>query len=95
MHLSCVHCCAETYPKIHARPSNADRDDPRVLDELAEMGSFYLSISGGEALTHPDFFEIIRHARKKNFCMTLITNGTLINENVAVRLEEYRCGRSR
>jgi AdoMet-dependent heme synthase len=88
--LNCVHCCCRDLSEDFTRgqPEMPAAMIRRVLDELAEMNSFYLSISGGEALTHPDFFEIIRHARKRNFCITLITNGTLINEDVAVRLEE-------
>jgi MoaA/NifB/PqqE/SkfB family radical SAM enzyme len=38
-----------------------------VLDQLAEAGVFFLTLSGGEVLMRRDFFEIVEHARKRLF----------------------------
>jgi len=88
--LNCVHCYCQGLSEAFTRgqPEMSTAMIKRVLDELAEIGTLYLGISGGEALIHPDFFEIIRHARKRNFCISLLTNGTRVNEEVAGRLEE-------
>jgi radical SAM protein with 4Fe4S-binding SPASM domain len=59
-----------------------------ILDQLAEAGTLFLTLSGGEALIHPDFFEIAAYAREKDFSLTLFTNGTLITPRVADRLVE-------
>lgn len=59
-----------------------------VLDQLADIGTFYLDITGGEPLIRPDFWKIIEHARKREFAITLYTNGSLITEEAAQRLAD-------
>ena len=36
----------------------------RVLDELADAGTFFLTFSGGEVLMCRDFFELLEYARR-------------------------------
>ena len=50
-----------------------------MLDELVEMGCFWLLYTGGEIFARKDFLEIYTYAKKKGFLITLFTNGTLIN----------------
>ena len=57
-----------------------------LLDQLAEAGVFFLTISGGEALVRRDIFEIIEHARRLHFSVKLKTNALLIGEREARRL---------
>lgn len=59
-----------------------------ILDQLAEVGVFFLVISGGEPLVRKDCFEIIRYARKKLFNVKLKTNAILIGEAEAVLLKQ-------
>jgi len=61
----------------------------RVLDELVEMGCFWLLYTGGEIFARKDFLEIYTYAKKKGFLITLFTNGTLITEKIADYLEEW------
>ena len=56
-----------------------------LLDQMADAGVFYLTISGGEILMRRDFFEILEHARVRTFCIKLKTNGVLIREQEAER----------
>ena len=62
----------------------------RVLDELEEMGCFWLLYTGGEIFARKDFLEIYTYAKKKGFLITLFTNGTLITEKIADYLVEWR-----
>jgi MoaA/NifB/PqqE/SkfB family radical SAM enzyme len=55
----------------------------RVLDELAEMGTFWLLYTGGEIFARKDFLEIYTYAKKKGFLITLFTNGTIITKEIA------------
>ncbi len=57
-----------------------------LLDGLSETGSLYLTLSGGEALLRPDFFEIAGYAKSKHFCLTLFTNGSLLDEHKATQI---------
>ena len=61
----------------------------RMLDELVEMGCFWLLYTGGEIFARKDFLEIYTYAKKKGFLITLFTNGTIINEQIADYLVEW------
>lgn len=61
----------------------------KMLDELEEMGCFWLLYTGGEIFARKDFLEIYTYAKKKGFLITLFTNGTLINERIADYLVEW------
>jgi radical SAM protein with 4Fe4S-binding SPASM domain len=61
----------------------------RMLDELVEMGCFWLCYTGGEIFARKDFLEIYTYAKKKGFLITLFTNGTLITEKIADYLLEW------
>lgn len=49
-----------------------------VIDQLVDMGTFYLAFTGGEIFTREDLFDIARYAAGKGFFLTFMTNGTLI-----------------
>jgi radical SAM protein with 4Fe4S-binding SPASM domain len=61
----------------------------KMLDELVEMGCFWLLYTGGEIFARKDFLEIYTYAKQKGFLITLFTNGTLINEKIADYLLEW------
>ena len=78
----CVHCYLDhddhgemTTPEIRS-----------LLDQLAEAGVFFLTMSGGEILLRKDFFEILEYARALLFCVKLKTNAILIRERQADRI---------
>lgn len=60
-----------------------------LLEELAGMGCFELTLSGGEPLLHPHFFSILRYARDKKFSVIIKTNGTLLNEETVEQMAEF------
>ncbi len=77
--LRCIHCYV-----ISENLSELDTSEIKnVLKQLAEAGVLYLTLSGGEILIRRDFFEIAFYARELNFALRLLTNGTMIDEEVA------------
>lgn len=60
----------------------------RVLTELADAGTFLLSLSGGEVFMRRDFFNIVEYARQLLFGIKIKTNGVMIRETEARRLRE-------
>jgi AdoMet-dependent heme synthase len=80
----CVHCYLDH--EDHGEMSTSEIKD--LLDQLAEAGVFFLTLSGGEILMRMDFFEILEHARKRGFCVKLKTNAVLIREKEAVRIRD-------
>src|SRR2546421_3450902 len=56
------------------------------LDQLAALGTTFVSISGGEPLMHPELDEIIAHIRKHRMMAGMITNGYLLTAERIERL---------
>src|SRR6266851_10317711 len=78
----CIHCYLDH--DDHGEMTTAEIKG--LLDQMAEAGVFYLTISGGEILMRRDFFEILEHARLRTFCIKLKTNGVMIRAKEAKRL---------
>ena len=51
-----------------------------------------ITISGGEALLHPDLLEILAFVKSNGMCPVIHTNGILINENNLVELKQHGLG---
>jgi radical SAM protein with 4Fe4S-binding SPASM domain len=79
----CVHCYLDHHD--HGEMTTAEIKD--LLDQMADAGVFYLTISGGEIMMRRDFFEILEHARKRTFNVKLKTNGILIRKKEADRIK--------
>jgi radical SAM protein with 4Fe4S-binding SPASM domain len=89
--LECRHCYNNLpMGDLEARNREMTAEEHfRLLDELAEMGCFWLLYTGGEIFARKDFLEIYTYAKQKGFLITLFTNGTLINEKIADYLAEW------
>ncbi len=80
----CVHCYLDH--DDHGEMTTVEIKD--VLDQLAEAGTFFLTLSGGEVLMRRDFFAILDHARRLLFNVRIKTNGVMIREKEARRIRE-------
>lgn len=60
-----------------------------IMKDAAARGMMYAVLTGGEALTHPDFWEIFDHLVHAGVRTRLKTNGVLLNEETVRRLAEY------
>ncbi len=78
----CVHCYLDH--DDHGEMTTAEIRS--LLDQLAETGVFFLTMSGGEILLRKDFFDILEYARALLFCVKLKTNAILIRERQADRI---------
>jgi radical SAM protein with 4Fe4S-binding SPASM domain len=61
-----------------------------LLDELVDLGTLFLTLTGGEFLLRKDWIDIARRARRLGFSLTLLTNGALIDEEVADQFAEVQ-----
>src|SRR5580765_6915545 len=80
----CVHCYLDH--DDHGEMTTAEIKD--VLQQLADAGTFFLTLSGGEVLMRRDFFEILEYARQRMFNVRIKTNGVMIGEKEARRMRE-------
>jgi len=89
--IRCTHCY------------NFDRDLPRptpapelsypeilgLLDDFRREGTLYLSLTGGEAMVHPRFWDILDEAAARRFVITVLSNGTLLTPEACDRFAPY------
>jgi radical SAM protein with 4Fe4S-binding SPASM domain len=80
----CVHCYLDH--DDHGEMTTAEIRS--LLDQLAEAGVFFLTLSGGEVFMRMDFFDIIEYARSLMFCVKIKTNAFMIREKEAQRLRD-------
>lgn len=62
-----------------------------LLDELAEMGTLYLTLTGGEMFLRKDWYAIATHARKRGFSLRLFSNGATIDAETADAIRKLHC----
>ncbi len=87
--LQCKHCCMSAQ-KIDSCSDPFSTDDwKKIIDKLEGLNIDCLTITGGEPMIRPDFFEISEYAKNKlGVPLQLMSNATLINESNADRLME-------
>ena len=82
--LRCIHC----YIEKREEKELSFYEITNIFEQLAEAGTLYLILSGGEIFTRNDFFPLARYAREKGFVLLLSTNGTLIDRDIADQIRE-------
>ena len=90
--LECQHCYNNLpMSDVDARKQELTFDEHvRLLDELVEVGCFWILYTGGEVFARKDFLDIYTEAKKRGFLITIFTNGTMITPRIADYLAEYR-----
>ncbi len=81
----CRHCYLPGSRNFHDLETDLVFD---ILDQLAEMGTLHVTFSGGECLLHKDFIKILQHAREKDFSISVLSNLTLLNDEIISALKE-------
>ncbi len=69
----CVYCTNWT----SHHPVMPLEDAYKVIDRVARLGTFQLSLSGGEPLTRKDIVDIVRRVRKSGMRCAIVSNGSL------------------
>lgn len=60
----------------------------RALDELWDLGGFFVGLTGGEPLLHPQFDDIVAYARRLGFAVSVTTNGFLLDSERIAKLTD-------
>ncbi|MFC1804888.1 PqqD family peptide modification chaperone [Candidatus Omnitrophota bacterium] len=79
--LSCKHCFNRNIPEEGSDMTTKKLFD--VIDQLAQGGVRSISIFGGEPICHPDFKKIVEYLCRYPFSLSLNTNATLIDRDMA------------
>lgn len=90
--LKCKHCYQLTNNRKDLTEKQLYDICDRIEELCAKLNSFIqLSMTGGEPLSSPYLFEILNYIKNKRHInsVLLMTNATLINDNIAFNLSEY------
>jgi putative heme d1 biosynthesis radical SAM protein NirJ2 len=83
--LKCEHCYQDANSAQERELTTAE--GMRMIEEIARAGFKIMIFSGGEPLLRPDIFELVEHAAAQGLRPVFGSNGTLITEEVALRLK--------
>lgn len=84
----CVHCYNTTHGGAATELTTEEWFD--AFDQLADMGCYLLTLTGGELFVRKDVVPIIQHACERGFTLRLNTNGSLIDEKMLEKFEPLR-----
>lgn len=85
--LACRHCLA----KSDQTCEDLSRHDLfKIIEELAMEKVFFVSLFGGEPFTRKDVLEIVEFLARFPIGITINTNATLIDDDLAARLSKYK-----
>jgi heme b synthase len=85
--LSCVHCRASATNG----PYTGELDTAAcktLLDQMAQLGSPIVILTGGEPLLRDDIFEVARYGTDRGLRMVMAPNGTLITASIAKQMAD-------
>ncbi len=87
--LNCKHCraVAENHPYENELST---QDSYKLLDQIREVGTPIIILTGGEPLLREDIFDIAAYGTKIGLRMVMAPNGTLITPDIAQRIK--KCG---
>jgi len=86
--LKCIYCLASDRMKKNKELST--KQVVNIINQLPELGTWLLCLSGGEPFLRKDIFKILDHVEKLQLLTQVYTNGTLITKEVAKKLSEYK-----
>jgi len=59
-----------------------------LIDQMRDAGIFFLAIGGGEPISRDDLFRVIKYARENSIAVSIVTNGLLIDKEIAKKINE-------
>ncbi len=83
--LNCAHCRAAATNQDYA----GELGTPaalQLIDQIAELGSPIVILTGGEPLMRPDVFELAEYGTARGLRMVMAPNGTLVTDTVAQKM---------
>jgi MoaA/NifB/PqqE/SkfB family radical SAM enzyme len=81
----CNHLCTFCYNSPTGQRELTTPQIFEALRKISEFGVLYLTLTGGEALCHKDFFKIAREAKRLGMALRIYSNGYLMADPKMVR----------
>jgi SynChlorMet cassette radical SAM/SPASM protein ScmE len=86
--LRCRHCSAAAGDALDAELNTGEWLD--LIHRLSELKVFQVTITGGEPLVRPDWYQLMEELDQHRIVSRLNTNATLVDDAVAARLAGLR-----
>ncbi len=83
--LNCIHC----YLDDRTRPGPSTQVWLDVIDDLARMGVFGITLSGGEVFLRKDIWTLLKRLKSHRFYVRLKTHGMKIDAEFAQKLRDH------
>lgn len=84
--LSCKHCIVGTTNYPQSMPLESAK---KIIDKCASSGVDSIIFSTKEPFMYPHIIELIEYCFCYNILVSIITNGTLLNEEILKKIEKY------
>jgi MoaA/NifB/PqqE/SkfB family radical SAM enzyme len=81
----CNHLCTFCYNSPSGQREMTTPQIFEALGKIADFGVLYLTLTGGEALCHKDFFKIAEEVRRLGMALRIYTNGYLLADRKIVK----------
>lgn len=85
---NCPHCYLSLRQNLNGEKELTTKEIFFILTQLKDMGVYRIGFTGGEPLLRKDIFDILSFANKCGFKFGILTNGYLINEQIADKLKK-------
>jgi MoaA/NifB/PqqE/SkfB family radical SAM enzyme len=85
--LACLHCIEESGPGKAFPDELSDEQVFSVLEQALDLEVPYLSLSGGEPMVHPRFFDMVEYVCRRNGQLKVETNGHYLTPENCARLK--------
>lgn len=88
---SCVMCYVHlTKEKAEKQGRLLSADEwLQIARQAKEMGTLYVTLTGGEPFLHPEFWKIYGELNKMGFLITILSNGSMIDEAAMENFRDY------
>lgn len=81
--LKCVHCYfGQGEERFGGDLETTTEQVCDIIDQIAEAGCLYLTITGGDPMMRKDFPEVYRHAKEAGLLVTIMCDGVLVTKKV-------------
>ena len=84
----CIYCFSSH--RMNGKEELTTKQIFKILDDLKNLETWVVVISGGEPFLRDDIFEILDYIEKLDISFWILTNAILIDENIAKFLSKYK-----
>lgn len=87
--LACTHCYNFDRDRVVPGASLSRDEWIAALEQVRAAGCAHVGLTGGEAMAHPAFFDLVERSARLGLAAGILTNGTMLTDAAVDRLARY------